>query len=241
MHRVQQLYSQPEAQDAQLIRRHAAMLERCARRLSQKMGNGSSYDDLWSVGALGLLEAARRYDPARDIRFESFAEHRVKGAMLDELRRMDHLPRRLRAKVEGVSKAKREAGKQLGREATQDEVAKEVGLGLEEVAELELLLQPPIELTPELPLASHAPTQDEIALKKERAAVLAVNISQLSERLQLVLSLVYVEELTYKEVAQLLKISEPRISQLHTEALKKLRAAMSNPEASGSESGAGQS
>lgn len=235
MHRVQQLYSQPEAQDAQLIRRHAAMLERCARRLSQKMGTDSAYDDLWSVGALGLLEAARRFDPARDIRFESFAEHRVKGAMLDELRRMDHLPRRLRAQVEGVGKAKRDAGQQLGREATPDEVAKEIGLGLEEVAELELLLQPPVELTSELPLASHAPTQEELALRKERAAGLAVNIGQLSERLQLVLSLVYVEELTYKEVAQILKVSEPRVSQLHTEALKKLRAAMTHPDATGTE------
>lgn len=230
MHRGSQLYSQPEAQDAQLIRRHAAMLERCARRLCQKMGNDSSYDDLWSVGALGLLEAARRFDAARDIRFESFAEHRVKGAMLDELRRLDHLPRRLRADVEGVGKAKRELAQATGREATQDEVAKQVGMGLEEVAELELLLQPPVELTPELPLASHAPTQDEIALKKERAAALAVHIGELSERLQLVLSLVYVEECTYKEVAQLLKVSEPRVSQLHTEALKKLRAAMTTPE-----------
>jgi RNA polymerase sigma factor for flagellar operon FliA len=230
VHRVQQLYSQPEAQDAQLIRRHAGMLERCARRLSQKMGNDAAYDDLWSVGALGLLEAARRFDPARDIRFESFAEHRVKGAMLDELRRMDHLPRRLRSDVEGVGKAKREVAQAMGREATHEEVAKQVGLGIDEVAELELLLQPPVELTPELPLASHAPTQDEIAMKKERAAGLAAHIGQLTERLQMVLSLVYVEELTYKEVAQLLKVSEPRVSQLHTEALKKLRAAMADPE-----------
>src|SRR5512134_1528442 len=121
-------YGAPSADpDRELLARHAALLERCARRLAARTGGAVQPDDLWSAGALGLLEAARRFDAARDVRFETFAEHRIRGAMLDEMRRMDHLPRRLRAETERVDRERARLAQQLGREPGADELAEALG------------------------------------------------------------------------------------------------------------------
>jgi len=212
--------------EAALLEKYQTLVERVARRLVWRTGMQSAYDDLWSAGALALLEAARRYDPAKGATFATFAEHRVRGAMLDELRSMDHLPRRLRNRTDDMAKAKRKLEEELGREATVDEIAKELKLDIDEVAGIAQLMEP------HLPLDSvlhRVTTSDDCDAKLERAETvkqLTRAIEALPERLRMVLALHYDEDLTYREIARLLQVSEPRVCQLHGDALKKLREEM---------------
>jgi len=109
------------------------------------------YDDLWSAGAIGLIEAGRRFDPSRGASFATFAEHRIRGAMLDELRKLDHLPRRLRSRHRRPGQNAQEARGDLGREATTEEVATELGVDVEEASDMAALLEPPLPLESILP------------------------------------------------------------------------------------------
>src|SRR4029079_15744606 len=129
-----------------LIQRYAPLIDRAARRIAIRTGLKSAFDDLWSAGALGLLEAAPRYDATRGVSFETFVEHRIRGAMLDELRRMDHLPRRLRTRTDHLQKAKKKLQRYLGRDASVDELAGELKMDLEEVAGIEALMEPHVSL-----------------------------------------------------------------------------------------------
>jgi RNA polymerase sigma factor for flagellar operon FliA len=171
---------------------------------------------------MGLLEAARRFDPARDARFETFAEHRVRGAMLDELRRIDHLPRRLRADAARVDAARTKLAQALGREPDAADLAEAVGEPVERVCELLHLLQPVLPADEDLPHGAGV-AADEALSGAQRRGALAAAISALPERLQILLALHYDEELTYREIAKVLGVSEPRVCQLHGEAVKRLR------------------
>jgi RNA polymerase sigma factor FliA len=216
--------------DGEIIRRHAPLLDRCARRLAARSGYAVAPDDLWSAGALGLLEAARRFDAARDVRFETFAEHRVRGAMLDEMRRLDHLPRRLRAGVERIDRARARLGQSLGREPDALELASEVGQPPEDVAEALQLLQPVVPVDDEDVRDGAAPA-DEAIERGEAARRLAKAIEGLPERLRILLALYYDEGLTYREIARVMGVSEPRVCQLHSDAVKRLRAALEDVRA----------
>lgn len=224
MHRAHARYAAEGDSDAALIARHADLIDRAARRLASRTAGAVSADDLWSAGALGLIEAARRFDASREVRFETFAEHRIRGAMLDEMRRMDHLPRRLRDQAEQVEKARARLGQKLQREPTPDEVSDAVGIGAEELAALEGLSEPHTTVLDKL----EAPTVpgDEHVARRQAAWTLANAIEGLPERQQLVLSLHYVEGLTYREIAKILDVSEPRVCQIHGEAIGKLRHAL---------------
>ena len=228
-----------EAED--LIQRYAPLIDRAARRISIRTGLKSAYDDLWSAGALGLLEAAPRYDATRGVTFETFVEHRIRGAMLDELRRMDHLPRRLRSRTDDVQKVKQRLAGQLGREATTEEVANAMNVDLEELSGLEALLEPHVPLDKAAHVlaagsgdgpAGSNPIEDNIA-RAQMAKALSEGFKKLPERLQTVMGLHYVEGLTYREIAKMLDVSEPRICQLHADGLKRLRAMMPDFEPSG--------
>jgi RNA polymerase sigma factor for flagellar operon FliA len=223
MHRAEARYSLPSS-DSELVRRYGGLIDRVARRLAARVGLSHLADELWSVGAMGLLEAARRFDSSRSVRFETFAEHRIRGAMLDELRKMDHLPRRLRADTEKVEKGRAALAKQLGREPATDELAQHLGLSVSELAELEQLRQPLLPLVGALSVVS---AEESAEQRVDRALLLrrlTAAITKLSERLQLVLTLYYVEELNLREVAGVLQVSEARACQLHGEAVKRLRA-----------------
>jgi RNA polymerase sigma factor for flagellar operon FliA len=210
--------------DAETLERHRVLVDRAARALARRTGGAVSADDLWSAGAMGLIEASRRFDATRDVRFESFAERRIRGAMLDEMRRMDHLPRRLRAQVEKVERARLQLGQRLGREPQAEELAAEVGLPLEEVEALGQLALPQASLFEDL--VAEAPRADEQAARAETLRDLTAAITGLPERLQLLLSLHYAEGLTYREMAGVLDVSEPRICQLHADAVERLRQAL---------------
>ncbi len=213
-----------------LIQRYAPLIDRAARRIAVRTGLRSAFDDLWSAGALGLLEAAPRFDAARGVSFETFVEHRIRGAMLDELRKMDHLPRRLRSRTDDVQKVKQKLAAQLGRDATTEEVAQAMNVDLEELSGLEALLEPHVSLDKAAHvLASGDGNSGEpgIEEKIERAQLtkaLSEGFKKLPERLQVVMGLHYVEGLTYREIAKMLDVSEPRVCQLHADGLKRLRA-----------------
>jgi RNA polymerase sigma factor for flagellar operon FliA len=216
-----------------LIQRYGNLIDRVARRIVMRTGLQSAFDDLWSAGALGLLEAAGRFDASRAVTFETFVEHRIRGAMLDELRRMDHLPRRLRARTDDLQKAKQKLSTQLGRQASTEELAAEMKLDLEEIGGIEALLEPHVSLD-HLPTAPMAATdepdiEDRLA-RAQMLEALTVEIRSLPERLQTVLGLHYLEGLTYREIAKILDVSEPRVCQLHSDGLKKLRVALGNKE-----------
>ena len=174
---------------------------------------------------MGLIEAAQRFDGARDVRFESFAEHRIRGAMLDEMRRMDHLPRRLRADVEKVEAARARLAQHLGRDPDTHEVAEAIAAAPQDVAELLQLLAPHLPINDEIATSPESAVEDALA-KAELQRRLARAISLLPERLRVLLALYYDEELTYREIAKILGVSEPRVCQLHSEAVKKLRAGL---------------
>lgn len=233
MHRALATYSPGNREADDLISKYAGLLDRVARRIVMRTGLQSAHDDLWSAGALGLLEAAKRFDGSRGVNFETFVEHRVRGAMLDELRRMDHLPRRLRSRTDDLQKAKKRLQDQLGREPSTEEVAAEMRVELDEVSGIESLLEPHVPLD-RLSGASVAdPEGSDIVEQINRTqlvAAMARHIQELPDRLQTVLGLHYLEGLTYREIAKILDVSEPRICQLHADGLKKLRSAMASEE-----------
>jgi RNA polymerase sigma factor for flagellar operon FliA len=228
MHRAVNNYATKAANDeaTEALQKYGGLIDRLARRLVSRTGQQSAYDDLWSAGALGLLEAMRRFDATKGASFETFAEHRVRGSMLDELRRQDHLPRRLRNRTDEMQKAKNMLSAKLGREATVEEVAEELDADLDEVSGVHALMEPHVPLDSVMAQLASEDTVHDPLVRKQNAQRLTRAIEKIPERLQLVLSLHYVEGLTYKEIAGMLDVSEPRVCQLHADAITKVRAAM---------------
>jgi RNA polymerase sigma factor for flagellar operon FliA len=211
----------PDDSDEAILLRHGSLVDRICRRFASRSGHTVSAEDLWSAGALGLIDAARRFDPSRDVRFETFAEHRIRGAIIDELRRMDHLPRRLRAQVELVTSAQGRLGQELGREPTVDEVAQSLGLATEDAEGLFALSMPQLQVRPDMPDPEATPP-DRLE-RAEAVSALASAVTRLPERLRTLLALHYQEDLTYREIARILGVSQPRVCQLHAEAVECLR------------------
>jgi len=216
--------------EAALLEKYQTLVDRIARRLVWRTGMQSAYDDLWSAGALALLEASRRYDPAKGATFATFAEHRVRGAMIDELRSMDHLPRRLRNRTDDMAKAKHKLGEVLGREPTVDEIAAELKLDIDEAAGIAALMEPHLPLDSVLHRVTSEDDSDASLERADTVRRLTGALEALPERLRMVLALHYDEDLTYREIAKLLQVSEPRICQLHGDALKRLRESMASSE-----------
>jgi RNA polymerase sigma factor for flagellar operon FliA len=221
--RYQAVPGQPQESDEELVKRHLQMIERQARRISARTGHLVEPGDLFAAGALGLLEARRRFDASRGVKFETFAEHRVRGAMTDELRNLDHLPRRLRAETDKIQKAKRKLSHERGREVGTDELAEALNQSSEDVAALQALVEPSLSLTPELPVVAQQQSADELLEQAEQKRRLADAIAELPARLSLVMSLYYVEGLTYREIAEALEVTEARVCQIHSQAVKELK------------------
>jgi RNA polymerase sigma factor for flagellar operon FliA len=214
--------------ERELLKRHAQLLDRTARRLAARTGRVIAPEDLWAAGAMGLIDASRRFDASRDVKFETFAEHRIRGAMIDEMRRMDHLPRRLRDSTDKVERARARLGQQLGHEPTVEEVAAAVGGELGDVMEVMQLLQPAVPVVEETASSDALPADEQYGRVQQQRA-LAAAIGELPERLRTLLALYYDEALTYREIATVLGVSEPRVCQLHAEAMKRLRATVAEP------------
>ena len=216
-----------------LIARGVPQVKRIAYHLLVRLPASVQVDDLIQAGMLGLLEAARRYDPTQGANFSTFAEPRIRGAMLDEIRRGDWTPRSVHRKAREVSAAIREVETNTGREAQEREIAEHMGISLAEYHDVlaDMRGQKLISLdeinagddseAQQIPAPDDDPTE---AINQEHMSkLLAAAIDLLPERERLVLSLYYNEELHLKEIGAVLGVSESRVSQLHSQALARIR------------------
>ena len=214
------------------ILKHVGTVERIAWRVLRGLPASQThveYEDLVSVGMVGLLHAWERHD--EDLtRFDGLVETRVRGAMIDELRRRDFFPRRLRAKAKALKRAEKQLAKQLGREGDCEELAALMGMSVEELQALRAEVIPYSFVDGETMyegLTSKEKNPFEVHLMGERREALLAALSTLSEREQIILELRYVKQWTQSKIAEAFGLTEGRISQIHSKALKSLRSKMS--------------
>jgi RNA polymerase sigma factor FliA len=216
------------------LQRYLPLVRQVARRLIGRVAAPADLDDLVAWGTLGLLDALGKYEPARAAPFSSYARFRIRGAILDHLREIDWVPRSVREKTAAVERTARTLEITLGRPAREDELARGLGLSLADYRGLLMQIAPvtvvsledlgfgtgEAELPPE-----HADCDPlRSLLRRERLRLAAQAVRRLPEREQLLLSLYYGDELTMKQVGSLLGLTESRVSQLHAQALLRVRA-----------------
>lgn len=209
------------------IREHLHIVRRIALQVRRRVPSSVQLDDLISAGNEGLLDAARRFDASRGVEFGAYAEMRVRGAVLDELRRHDFVPRSLRRRQRELERAREQAA-EAGTSTSDAAVCKRLGLQPEALAGW--LEEGAVQRVSEEhadAVEDAAPKADELLVDRERFIPLQRAVATLPERLQLVLSLYYVEEVTLKEIGAMLGVTESRVCQLHAEALKRMRATLS--------------
>ncbi len=206
-----------------------------ARRIHGRLPSCVPFDDLFHTGILGLIEAVDKFDPQRNVQLRSYARFRIRGAILDSLREMDWSPRSLRRQARRIEKANRELTGELGHAPSEPEIAFKLGLPLETFQQLlcELrglgLVSLPVEsedaITEVDSLRAVRPDEDpfQATLRGEVRALLVDALSELNDKEERVLGLYYLGELTMKEVGTILGIGESRVSQIHSEALIRLR------------------
>ncbi len=213
-------------------------IEKVARRLARRLPAHVEIDDLVSSGVIGLMEAAERFDPKRVDRFEAFAEFRIRGAMLDDLRSRDTLSRDMRRLSNELREATRKLESQLGRAPDQGELAETLGLNVDALyARQQKLSGSSVvgidDAGPdflERNADESAPDPFEMAAHRESLARLVAGIDELPEKMQQVLSLYYCENLNLKEIGQVLGVTESRVCQIHGEATRRLRESLGELE-----------
>lgn len=223
----------PEIRE-QLILEYANVVNLVAGRLSMYLGYTVEYDDLVGYGIFGLIDAIDKYDTSKNVKFETYASLRIRGSILDQIRKMDWIPRTLRQKQKQMDTAVAKLEAENGRPATADEIAGELGISREEydnwkteaeftnMVSLDDYLEQGSEGRMETFGAKFQQPENAIQ-KKELKQMLVEALNTLTEKEQKVITFYYYEELTLKEISQILSVSESRISQLHTKALQKIK------------------
>jgi RNA polymerase sigma factor FliA len=219
----------PAAERDRLIHEHVDVARRISMRMARRCPEWIARDDLAAAALLGLTEAAERYDVTRNEPFLSFAEKRIRGAVLDELRRGDIMPRRVRQLARKIGATIQDVERSTCGAASDEAVATALGVSLEEYkANLEQLVHVTVgalELGDESSmLADDTESPEADAMRRQAMARVRAALPKLDQRDLLVLSLYYNEELTYNEIAQVLKVTTSRVCQLHGRAIAKLRA-----------------
>lgn len=226
----------------ELITAYAPLVRYVVGRLGIPPTSLLEAEDLVSYGMIGLINAIDRYDPARGIRFETFATSRIRGAVIDQLRVLNWLPRSAVARMRQIENALAKLEQGLGRPATDEEAAAEIGVSIDRYRQM-LLEASVMVLSLDAPLASITPDEGIVTLsdlledhitpdpaeqteQRELTTLLGKAIDQLPSRERLLLSLYYQEELTMKEISKLMNVSESRVCQLHMQAVLRLRAAL---------------
>src|SRR6185437_2198696 len=214
-----------------LAARMMPTVHRVARKLARRLPQHIRVDDLVGAGCQGLVDAIARFDVARSEKFESYAELRIRGAMLDELRAHDPLSRDQRAAAKRIATATRVLGARLGRAPGADEVAAEMGISLraywDMLATSATAASTPIEDDEDTAVAvrdTHAEPADDLLCRKQLADAVTRAVGELPPRLQRVLELHYVEGLTLKQIGEVFGVTESRACQLCGDAIKRLRA-----------------
>jgi RNA polymerase sigma factor for flagellar operon FliA len=220
----------------QIIRDYVPLVKFVAHRIASRLPSHVELDDLIHSGILGLMDAVEKFDPERNIKFKTYAELRVKGAILDGLRDLDWVPRSLRRKKKDIEHAYHALEQQVGRAATDEEVAAHLGITLEELHKnlddlkgvtLGTFLDAGEDGEGES-MISFVPDPDAedplgVFQAKELKSILRTSVDILPKKERFVVQLYYFDELTMKEIGTLLNITESRVSQLHTKAMLRLR------------------
>lgn len=220
--------------DDSLVTKHLELVKRIAHHLLAKLPSSVDLDDLMQAGLIGLIEAASNYNRNKGASFETYAGIRIRGAMLDEVRKLDWTPRSVHQKYRHVSVAIHKLESEMGRSPTEREIAAELGIELDDYhriladsssCRLFSIEQPSEHTESRLDIADDLDGEPDSQLVAENAReAVADAISQLPEREQLVLSLYYHREMNLKEIGAVLEVSESRVSQIHGQALHRLRA-----------------
>ncbi len=233
------------ARDA-LLRDNLSLVHFVAKQLSRNLSADADPDEMVNIGTLGLMAALESFDASRGLAFSTYAVPRIRGAILDELRRQDHVPRSIRRKTRDVAQARETLMHALGRAPHEMEVACVLGIDVATLwrwqADMERTVHIPLnigdtenERTGPSPidfLRATSPMPDERLQHEEQVAALRDAILQLKDQLRTVLSLYYFEELNAREIAEVLNISESRVSQIRSKALSQLRQIMMPLQAS---------
>lgn len=227
----------PEIRE-QIILEYAPLVKVVAGRLSMYLGYNVEYDDLVSYGIFGLIDAIDKFDMDKEVKFETYASLRIRGAILDQIRKMDWIPRTIRQKQKKIEEAVKRVEMQTGKTALDEEVAKELGLSNEELLEwqsqlkitnvvsLNEFIEQGTEPVMDSRNNSHFIQPEERVQETELKEKLQEAMGQLTEKEEKVILLYYYEDLTLKEISKVLEVSESRISQLHTRALSKMQKTM---------------
>lgn len=220
-----------------LIGNYLFLVKLVAGRLAIGLPQHVDKDDLISNGFFGLLEAIERYDPNRGIKFETYAVVRIRGAMLDAIRAQDWVPTTIRQKAREYEKTVLQLENNLGRSASDAEIAEALGISLTELTNLvnklnTATIMPLEEFAIAEPVSSLQVNPTQNIEEAEVKETLAMAIEKLPEKERTVVTLYYYEGLTLKEISLVLKLSEARISQLHTKAIFRLRGALSRIKSS---------
>jgi RNA polymerase sigma factor for flagellar operon FliA len=230
-----------------LILTYAPLVKYVAGRLGSGLPAHVEEGDLVSYGLLGLIGAIERFDPERDIKFETYAIARIKGSIIDELRSMDWVPRSVRARARDIERTIAQLEAKLGRAPTDEEIARKLDIEEEFQESLLEISRTSIAALDELwsssstggdPIALIDTIEDPQAAEPQAAMAhtelreaLGEAIARLPEREKLVVTLYYYEELTLREIGEVLGVTESRVSQLHTKAILRLKARLSSTAA----------
>jgi RNA polymerase sigma factor FliA len=236
---VQTSYFSPKERE-EMIAKYAYLVKYLAGRVASRIPSNVIFDELISAGSLGLIDAVDKYDPKKNVGLKTYAQYRIKGAILDELRSMDWYSRSMRKKIQSVEKAVHIVEAREGRPASDLEIAEEIGMNLESYYKMLsdihgaalLSLDDYIKNNDGKSQSSSTfsegmPGEDSPSatlMQNELKAVLVEAIRKLTEKEQMVISLYYYDELTLKEIGNVMELTESRICQIHTMALIKLKS-----------------
>jgi len=229
-----------------LLLEHLPIVRFLARRIHERLPQHVDVEDLVSAGVVGLMDAFTKFDPDKKVQFRSYAQFRIRGAILDSLRTLDWSPRELRRKGRAMEEAIRSVTARLGRPPSEVEVAAEMGLGLQEYQQLLGKLKG-LEIGTLHVERNEDSGEEELAyvparldedplfrcLRGELEEKLSEAIASLPDRERLVMTLYYYEELTMREIGLALGVVESRVSQVHASAVVHLRAALKDLSAAG--------
>ena len=231
----------PELRE-KIILEYAPLVKLVAGRLSMYLGYNVEYEDLVSYGIFGLIDAIDKFDSLKDVKFETYASLRIRGAILDQIRKMDWIPRTIRQKQKKIDAAIKEIEAKYGRSATDEEIAESLGISNDEYVDWQSQMKVTnvVSLNEFLEQGSEVPSDndynrssqfdgpEEVIERDELKRILAEALELLTEKEQKVILLYYYEDLTLKEISSILEVSESRISQLHTRALQKMKTKLGN-------------